>query len=675
MRWRPVIVGLAVLITTNVIQARAHEFRTWTGRNGIQMEAKLVREEGDIVVLEDRTGKELRTRARSLIDADGTYLKSVSPAPPAKEDPQMVAEELSARHADPGGDLAVLDFDALLTLLLAPGELSDKDDLAWRVVREGMKESRNDEGAEALTSFVASHFKARSRMLESRKIPVLSSAANGILLLRTLASTPWPDGILDWLITSNDRVRLLAEAMHPDDDHAAMVAILHTLYEHDPAGRDHYVSLILALATVWDQPRPLMHHQMGSKPRAYDRDITARYDYFTRLYGSYARRASYSNLDVATLRFVVDTPLPVSELEWALTHVKGSVGSWGKKFSEIDYDHPRLDSGEFSWPHGPYTLGEIEKRGGICVDQAYYAAMTARAHGIPAIYFSGQGRRGGHAWFAYMKGKTGWELEVGRYAYDKYATGHAKNPQTNKTMTDHDVEYTCESSLNSRLFSTASAYVRVAGALMDRQEYEAAAACAGSARKLTRKYAAAWDMEVECLERMGKPEEAVDVLALKAQCFKKYPDIATQARERQAALLRASGQDKQADRIMREQVRRVEGDRDDLATGIIMKQIDTAKGRGNPKTARRAMEKLLADQIKEGNKLRPLIRKYLKLTQDLQQTHEAARFMRGYTRELLQAYGGSTDNKKIFLSYLLQAYTNDHDKNAIRKTQREIDRL
>ena len=55
-------------------------------------------------------------------------------------------------------------------------------------------------------------------------------------------------------------------------------------------------------------------------------------------------------------------------------------------------------TGKSKDPYDQYTFAEIAKKGGICSDQAYFSANTARAHGIPASILSGDGPRGPHAW-------------------------------------------------------------------------------------------------------------------------------------------------------------------------------------------------------------------------------------------------------------------------------------
>ena len=71
-----------------------------------------------------------------------------------------------------------------------------------------------------------------------------------------------------------------------------------------------------------------------------------------------------------------------------------------------------------------YTFAEIRKEGGVCRDQAYYAANTAKVMGIPAVYAVGDGDRGPHAWVVSNDSETQWN-QINNYGYK---TGTYANP-------------------------------------------------------------------------------------------------------------------------------------------------------------------------------------------------------------------------------------------------------
>lgn len=473
---------------------------------------------------------------------------------------------------------------------------------------------------------------------------------------------------LDWLFADNAQLGLVVENLTVHDNWPSFLGAVDTLARHDPGQRDQFLPLLLALALVWDQPRPPLHHQMGSASLPYDADLTARYDYFKNLYSKGRAEISLARLSVAALTFVVDTPVPVAELEWARDNIRGSRATWGRKFREIAYDHPRLDRGAYSWPHGEYTLAAIRERGGICVDQAYYAALSARAAGLPAMIFTGMGRRGPHAWFGYMKSETDWEMDVGRYDYDKYATGATVNPQTNQAMTDHDVAYSCHRSLNSASAANASRYTRIAEAFMRLDCAEAAYAFARKANQLTPLYDAPWGIMQAVLERKGDDRETLRFLARKALVFQNFPDYLVAVRTSQAALLRRMGRDAEAERLLNSLENKLDAGRGDLSGELSLERIDQMLESGDQAGARKKLEELMMDQRSEGVKVMALIPAYLQLTSETGQQKEGLQFMKRY----IDRVRIGKEHEPILQRYLLQAYENAGDERGAERLRRQM---
>ena len=81
-------------------------------------------------------------------------------------------------------------------------------------------------------------------------------------------------------------------------------------------------------------------------------------------------------------------------------------------------------------------LNDIETKGGICIDQAYYADTLGKGRGIPTIRFTGFGVDGAHAWFGYLSNSNKWELDCGRYEQQDYPKGFAVDPQTWEPIDD-----------------------------------------------------------------------------------------------------------------------------------------------------------------------------------------------------------------------------------------------
>ncbi len=546
--------------------------------------------------------------------------------------------------------------------------------LPARVARDALTAGLAREGTAALAEFVVGAVGRSGPPSSPAAIETLAAAADGAFLLSLASDVRLRPEFADWLFASDERWGLLAETVSPHDRLPEALGILETLYAHDPKDRDAFFELILAIALVWDQPRPPLHGQMGSAPPAFEPRIPERYDYFKALYRSGSARMPYDRLNVASLVFVVDTPAPLSELEWARKNVRGTNAAWGKKYYEIRYNQLRLAQSVFVWPHGAYTLANIEARGGLCVDQAYYAVLTARAWGIPAIFFAGPGRRGGHAWFAYLRGENRWEMDIGRYEEDRYQTGFAVHPQTNRPLTDHELAYQCERALRRREFDDAQRAARIAQVLLAAGDAANARILAGRARGAVPLYLLPWDIEAAALLRMGDPAGALDLWNRQVEVFRRFPDVEAGVRTRQAELLRRMGREAEAAQLMADAARRVGGRREDLARAVLAGEANRALEAGDAAAARAQLEALLRGQRKEGAKIIPLLRQYVEIAKRSGEAESAARFVESYANRLRRELRDTGAPEKELREILMTAYTNAGDERKIEALRQETER-
>ena len=255
-----------------------------------------------------------------------------------------------------------------------------------------------------------------------------------------------PD-FLAQLAGDTDFQREFFKNLTPDDFPPVALTRLEQLYSAHPGRWPEYRSLMVAFALVYDQrqPRDWPHHQVDpSLVPPMDEPLAKRFEYYLRANDAGRLEHDLRRLSVAELKFVVDAPVPRSELEWAAKNVRLRRNQFDRAFSIVDYDERRAQRGVYEWPRdkGRYVLANIELWGGICVDQAYFAAIAGKAKGIPTLYFAGQGTDGGHAWFGYLRSPDGkWELDAGRYLNQNYAAGQALDPQTWLPISDHDLLY------------------------------------------------------------------------------------------------------------------------------------------------------------------------------------------------------------------------------------------
>ncbi|MFA4944965.1 MAG: hypothetical protein WC789_09730 [Lentisphaeria bacterium] len=554
-------------------------------------------------------------------------------------------------------------------------------DLAATAIAAG----RLDEARTALTGLVARHFASASLDTPAAAptgttLQTLAAAAEARIFLdryRQAAAggaTLRPE-TLRWLLRTPQRLALVNDTLSPADNLPEAFRILGELHDLDPQGRDAFFNLILALAVVWDQPPKALHGQY--QPLPFQPELPRRYEHFRNLYQRHKAKFNYQRLTPAALVFVVATPVPVEELAWAQQECRWSLASWDKAYTGIRYDQGRLASNSFDWPNGPYTLAAIREHGGICVDQAYFATLSARALGIPAMIFTGEGRRGGHAWFAYLRGEDKWELDIGRYTFDKFAIGHTVNPQTRQPMSNHEVQFLCNRAFNLPAYQLAAAWANLAAILLEAGNEAAAFELAGRITQTAKLNPAGWNLQKWILEKRGDREGLLALCRQKLLAFREFPDLVADARLEEAQLLRTLGRGQEAQALLAKTARALKSDgRGDLAADLGLQEVEALLAKADPASARRRLEQLLKDNQKEGQKALPLIQAYLDLTQRTGQQKEALRFLEPYLNSMFKQAGRglsvTAGQQRTFLELLLKACENAGATAKARQVQKKL---
>lgn len=560
----------------------------------------------------------------------------------------------------------------LLWLTAVAGRAEPSAEQLRSATLEHVRNGTEAEGVARFTEYLAGRAGTVART-EVRELDRLSAAADCIRFME-LAEGGMPEPLAEWVLGSPERLHLLVDSLDPGDNKPQVVRILDELREHDPKGTGQYFNLALAIALVMDSPSKPIHGQMGRKGAGRASLPVERYDYFKTLYSTGSAKLDYADLGVSELLFVVHVPVPISELRWALENEKGSLSDWAEKYNGIVYDRQRLRGSQYQWPHGAYVLSAIRGRGGICVDQAYYAVMTARAHGIPAIYFSGSGKSSGHAWFGYMRAPGKWALDIGRYKDGKYTTGHAVNPQTGEYTTDHEVGFICNSLRRSRGFARANELSGIAETLQDGHP-TAALHCAKNAREQARYYLRPWETEFRILCRERNCDELLRFFREQKKAFGEYPDILALTAKGIEPILREEGRSADADALLRNLAGAVDDDRDDLARMFGFGQIEQIIESGDMKKARKKMEALLNSQKEGGNKVFWLVEKYTKLVLDSGQEHEAAKFLPGYVEKLRYENSFPASYERRLLLCLRAVYERDGNARKAKEVEQQLESL
>ena len=535
-----------------------------------------------------------------------------------------------------------------------------------------LEQGNPDAGIEKLSGYMSLRVSKTARV-PSREMGVLAAASECVQFLELSKKYEMPTAFQQWILGSGARLHLFVDVLQPEDDVLSVVKIMDSLRSHDAAGVEKYFDLALAIAVVMDKPVRKMHGQMGGDVLAYDPDPVERFDFYKKQYSSGRSKIDYEDLTVLELIFVVHVPVPMTELKWAQAHVDGRLGDWGDNYRRIQYNHDRLDTSRFKWDQGTYTLASISSLGGICVDQAYYCVITARAYGIPSIYFRGVGNSVNHAWFAFMEKPGEWHLGIGRYG-SEYTTGFAVNPQTNRQMTDHDVEYTCERSLHSKELARASANMSIAHVLFDRDS-DSALKCAKEARELVKRYLPAWEVERRLLIKRKEYDALLKQFAEQKDIFRKYPYILTDSADEIGNALKKAGRTDDAALILRKLSGAVGEDQDDLTYKIELQKIDSLVSAGEVKKARREMEQMLENPEYRGNKSFGLIQKYILMTSKSQQSNAAVKFLEDYIPDLASAFQFPSLYEARLWGMMRTAYQNNDDLKKAEETNVRIKRL
>jgi len=237
---------------------------------------------------------------------------------------------------------------------------------------------------------------------------------------------------------------LFIEKLDPLDVPGQALTNLIRLSEANAADLHEYAALGVAYSLVFDQPFPQNwpHGQVAHDAVPIgDLDIVKRFNFYVQANRDKKTEQDLTTLSFENLKFLVDSEVSLSELAYAQKN-KTSYSQFSDVYFSIQYDTTRVSatSAVYVWPNSSYTLADIAKDGGICIDQAYYADTIGKGRGIPTIRFTGYGMDGAHAWMGYLSNSGKWELDVGRYEQQDFPKGFAVDPQTWQPIDDATLE-------------------------------------------------------------------------------------------------------------------------------------------------------------------------------------------------------------------------------------------
>ncbi len=385
---------------------------------------------------------------------------------------------------------------------------------------------------------------------------------------KPLASALAPE-LQAWLIGQAGFSAEFFALLQPVDYVPAVFQILNELHRRDPARFKSHAALALAIAVVYDLPPPPIWPHGQVSPSALPRRLPAPADAFAwwikqEQLGRTQHRLA--RLGAEELKFVVDAAAPFAELEWAQQSASRPLAQLPQAYTMIRYRTDRLAANVASWPGRSYTLPEILAAGGICADQAYFATQVGKARGVPTLLIYGAGNDGRHAWFGFLDGSQKWQLDAGRYAEQRFVTGYARDPQTWREFSDHELQFLSERFRELPSFRQSRVHAAFAEAYLAGGKPAAAVAAARKAVNFERRNQAGWETLLAATRQQGRDARTVEnVLREAALAFQRYPDLEAHYVNRVADSLRARGQTSEADTEIRRIALKNKGDRTDLS--------------------------------------------------------------------------------------------------------------
>lgn len=371
--------------------------------------------------------------------------------------------------------------------------------------------------------------------------------------------------------------RAFFSTLSGDDYLPLVIANLRDIRAADPKNWKNYRQLAIAIAVVNDSKPPGFwpHEQVVQSlvPRE-QLPVAGQFAAWVAANESGGTLLDLKKLSAGQLKFVVDAFVRQDELAWARKNIRLPVAGFDKAFPMVSYRNDRLVKQQYSWEEDPYLLETIRARGGICVDQAYFAMLCGKAKGLPTLFFTGQGADGGHAWFGYMKADDRWALDCARYATQNYATGHALDPQTWKTISDHDLRLLAASFRDRPEYSASVNDLAMAGIIERAGDSALAARAYESAVRTCVMNPAAWSARGDFLVRSGvPPAERKKFYEAALIQFAGNADLKSGYQQALAGVARELGDTAAADQLERLILLQNKRKRSDLSVGVVARQM------------------------------------------------------------------------------------------------------
>jgi tetratricopeptide (TPR) repeat protein len=378
-----------------------------------------------------------------------------------------------------------------------------------------------------------------------------------------------PPDLQAYMMGSPDFSDQFFTTLSPLDQPLMVLHTLAVLWSRNPAEFREYPNLAIAIAVVYDVPPPSIWPHRQVTQRSLPRGLfppAEIFGFFVKSDRTGALLQPLRKLPASELKYVVDTSANLDELFWAQQKFRLPLAALSKVYEAVPYRRDRLAARIMVWPLASYRLPDILQAGGICVDQAYFAAMVGKAKGVPTLIFEGAGLDGNHAWFGFLDGDGHWQLDCARYLYQEFAVGFAIDPQTWTIISDHELKFLDEGFRRLSLFKMSVVHRQFSEIYLGAGDNASAAKAARAAVSIEPRNLEAWYRLLAAQERMGIPprqqEQSMQEAAL---IFQRYADVEADFKRRLAASLRGRGEASAADLLERSIVHEDETARESMS--------------------------------------------------------------------------------------------------------------
>jgi len=360
---------------------------------------------------------------------------------------------------------------------------------------------------------------------------------------------------------------LFVEKIDPLDVKDEALKNLLRLSDANAADLHEYAALGVAYSLVFDQPFPddWPHPQVSRDAVPIgDPDLVARFHFYVQSNRDKKLDLDLTQLSFENLKFLVDSEVKLSELEYAQNN-RISYSQFGDAFLSIRYDTARIGktTAVYDWPFPSYTLAEIEKNGGICIDQAYYAETLGKGRGIPTIRFTGYGMDGAHAWFGYLSNSGKWELDCGRYENQDFPKGFAVDPQTWQPIDDSVLENLFKNGAKNPSYQPAMNALAWARLHANGASY---AQILDDARSIMPEWSGTWRLQAELVEKSGDADKKKEFYQSWITQFENFPEMKVEGQKRLYLDLKAAN-DPDADDLLKDIILQNRSEGFDLGIG------------------------------------------------------------------------------------------------------------